>query len=152
MPNPNLKNIKNIVKEFFEKTTLDIEVDFIGQREDSLLVNLKTEKPRTLIGEGGWTLVEIQHLLNVIVRKKSEEPLFIDLDVSNYKKRKIEYLKELARSVADEVVLNKEERLLASMPAYERRVVHMELKEREDVITESMGKDPDRGVLIKPAK
>jgi len=147
----NLAKIKEIIKEFFEKTTLDVEVEFLGQKEQSFAVNLKTEEPRVLIGEGGWTLVEIQRLLNVIMRKQIKEQVFIDLDVSNYKKRKIEYLKELARSTADEVALSKEEKVLSSMPAYERRIIHLELKEREDVVTESVGRDPEREVIIKPA-
>ena len=145
----NLEKIKEIIKEFFEKTTLDVEVEFLSLKEQTLPVNLKTEKPRILIGENGWTLVEIQRLLNAIVRRKIEDIVFIDLDISDYKKKKIDYLKELAISSADEVSLSKKEKELTFMPAYERRIIHLELKDRADVITESFGREPERGVIIK---
>jgi spoIIIJ-associated protein len=48
------------------------------------------------------------------------------------------------------VALYKKEKELRSMSAYERRIIHMELKERSDVKTESIGQDPDRRIIIKP--
>jgi len=59
-------------------------------------------------------------------------------------------LKELAKSVADEVALTKKERILEPMSAYERRIIHLELASRPDVTTESIGKEPKRRVVIKP--
>jgi len=73
------------------------------------------------------------------------------LDINDYKKKKVEYLREMARDAANEVSLSKKEKNLVSMPAYERRVIHLELADREDVITESVGEEPERSVIIKPA-
>lgn len=148
-----LEEIKKTIKEFFQKTTFDVDVEVLPQKEETLFINLKTEDPKILIGEGGQTLLEIQHLLKAILRRRisSEEPFYIDLDINSYKKKKVEYLKELTHSIADEVILTKKEKVLPPMPAYERRIIHLELADRSDIVTESIGKDPDRKVVIKPA-
>ncbi|XOB46738.1 MAG: protein jag [Candidatus Nealsonbacteria bacterium] len=146
----NLEEIKQITKEFFKKTTFDVEIEFLPQKDITLPINLETEEPQILIGEKGQTLVDIQRLLKAILKRKIQENFYIDLDINGYKKKKVEYLKELARSVADEVSLMKEEKSLPSMPAYERRVIHMELAERSNIATESIGKEPERRVIIRP--
>ena len=150
MNQQNLEEIKKITKDFFKKTTFEVEIEFLPLQELTLPINLKTDEPQILIGEGGQTLVEIQHLLKTILKRKIQEPFFIDLDINGYKKKKIEYLKELAKSAADEVALTKKEKSLAPMPAYERRIIHLELADRQNVTTESIGQEPERRIIIKP--
>ena len=146
-----LEKIRKITKEFFQKTTFDVSLHFSTQEENTLLVEIKTEDPQILIGERGQTLADIQHLLKIILRKKTEELFYVNVDINDYKKKKAEYLKELANSVADDVVLTKEEKALSPMRAFERRIVHMELAERSGVITESIGEKDERKVVIKPS-
>jgi len=146
----NLEEIKKTIEEFFQKTTFEVEIEFLPQKELTLPINLKTEEPQILIGEGGQTLAEIQHLLKVILKRKITEPFFIDLDINGYKKKKLDYLKELARSLADEVALTKKEKNLPPMVAYERRIIHLELAARSDVTTESIGEEPERRVVVRP--
>jgi len=146
----DLEKIKKLTKEFFEKTTFEVEVDVLPERDQTIPINLKTEEPQILIGEGGQTLLEIQHLLKAILKRQIPESFYIDLDINDYKKKKNEYLKEMARSAADEVALTKKEKTLAAMPAYERRIIHLELANRSDVVSESVGEEPDRKVVIKP--
>ena len=152
-----LEEIKKTVKEFFEKATLEVEIEFLPLNDLTLPINLKTEDPQILIGQGGQTLSELQHLLKAILRRKiaakgepKKENFYIDLDINDYKKKKLDYLKETARSLADEVVLTKKEKILPAMPAYERRIIHLELASRSDVTTESIGKEPDRQIVIRP--
>jgi len=147
----DIKIIKKIIEEFFKKMTFEVELE-IGQiKENSLPVDLKTEDPPILIGEQGKTLIELQRILGKIIRKRVGEQIFVDLDINQYKKKKIEYLKEMAQSMADQVALQKEERVLSPMPSFERRIIHLTLSEREDVKTESVGEEPERRVVIKPA-
>ena len=146
----NLEEIKKTIEEFFQKTTFEVEIEFLPQKELTLPINLKTEEPQILIGEGGQTLAEIQHLLKVILKRKITEPFFIDLDINGYKKKKLDYLKELARSLADEVALTKKEKNLPPMAAYERRIIHLELAGRSDVTTESIGQEPERRIVVRP--
>ena len=150
MDKRDLEKLKKATKEFFDKTTLEVEVEILPEKDQTVPIKLKAEEPQILIGEGGQTLSEIQHILKSILKKQIEVPFYINLDVNSYKEKKEEYLKELARSSADDVALSKEEKQLASMPAYERRIVHMEIAERKDVVSESIGQDPERRVIIRP--
>jgi len=146
----DLEKIKKITEEFFQKMTFEVEIEILPPKDLNLPINLKLKEPQILIGEGGQTLLETQHLLKAILKKSISGPFFIDLDISGYKKKKIEYLKELAKNIADEVALTKKEKSLAPMPAYERRIVHLELADRLDVTTESIGQEPERRVVIRP--
>jgi spoIIIJ-associated protein len=143
------EKIEKRIKEFFSKMGFEVETE-ISRIDKTFKVNVKTKDYQELIGEKGKTLLEIQHLLNAIFKKEIGEEFFLDLDIEGYKEKKVKYLKELARSVADEVALTKKERILEPMPAYERRIIHLELASRPDVTTESIGKEPKRRVVIKP--
>ncbi|MFH1582338.1 MAG: R3H domain-containing nucleic acid-binding protein [bacterium] len=150
MNSKQLNTIKETVKEFFEKTTFETEVEVLPEKEKTVPIRLKVQEPQILIGEGGQTLAEIQHLLKAILKRKIEEDFYINLDINGYKERKEDYLREMTRSIADEVILTKQEKELAPMPAYERRIIHMELSTREGVEAESIGREPERRIIIKP--
>jgi spoIIIJ-associated protein len=143
------EKIEKEVKEFFSKMGFEVELK-ISTKESSFKIDVQTKEFQVLIGEKGKTLLELQHLLNAILKKKINNEIFVDLDIAGYKERKIKYLKELAKAVADEVALTKKEKILEPMPAYERRIIHLELASRSDVTTESIGKEPNRRVIIKP--
>ncbi len=147
----NLTKIKELVGEFFGKTGLPVEVKVKEIQESTIPVNIKTDDPQLLIGERGQTLQEMQNLLRMVLRKHlgKEERFFVDLDINDYKKKKAEYLKEVARSAADEVYLSRKDKELPPMSGYERRVIHMALAGRSDVVTESAGEGSDRRVVIK---
>ena len=147
----NLEKIRQVTEEFFKKTGFELEIEIKPPQDSTVSINLKMEDPQILIGQSGQTLAEIQRLLKVILKKKieNEEPFYIDLDINDYKKKKAEYLRETARTLADEVALTKKEKILPSMPAHERRIIHLELASRNDVITESIGQEPERRVVIR---
>jgi len=75
----------------------------------------------------------------------------IVLDVEGYKQRRCEGLRALAVRLADQVKTRKIPFSMEPMSAFERRVVHMALAERKDIITESTGVGMNRKVVIKPA-
>jgi len=146
------QKIEKIVKEFFQKTSFEVNIEIEDMDEFTVPVLITMEEPQILIGENGKTLFCIQHLLSKLLRKqlKKEERFYIDLDINGYKKKKIDYLKDTAQKYADDVVFSKKEKELAPMSAYERRIIHLELQERKDVSTESIGQDPDRKIIIRP--
>jgi len=154
------KIIKNVVKEFFDKATIVVDISTMEIQEESassaenekesFRMNIETELPQLLIGENGQTLSEIQHLLRLILRKKIGPDIYFDLDINGYKKKKTSYLEELAKTIADEVVLTMQEKELLPMPAQDRRIIHLSLSQRTDVVSESKGQEPNRCVLIRP--
>ena len=152
--------IKETTEEFFKKMTpavLGVEVvlssvDGLPGAEEKEVVdlNIKLDEPQILIGQGGQTLFEIQRLLKMILNKKLQSIFYLNLDINDYKKKKVEYLKKIAEDLANEVSLTKQEKTLSPMPAYERRIIHSELSGRTDVITESRGEGLERHIVIKP--
>jgi len=145
------RKVKKAIEEFFKKTTFEVKVEVEEPIDSSMPVLIEAEEPQTLIGDNGRTLFELQNLLNKFLRKKLKEEFYIDLDINDYKKKKLEHLKDVARSYADEVAFSKQEKMLKPMSAYERRIIHLELQERSDIKTESIGAEPDRKIVIKPA-
>ncbi|MDP2909964.1 MAG: R3H domain-containing nucleic acid-binding protein [bacterium] len=143
------EKIKKITKEFFKKADFLVDAS-IEEEKGTLFVKIKTDDPQILIGQNGQTLAEIQKLLRALVKKSIEGEFFIDVDINNYKQKKAEYLKETAREAANEVFLSQKEKTLPAMPSYERRVVHVELADRSDVVVESIGEEPNRRIVIKP--
>lgn len=146
----NLTKIKEITEEFFLKMTITPHIIEAHQQEENIVdVNIKIDEPQILIGEKGQTLFEMQRLLKTILNKKLEAFFYLNLDINEYKSKKIEYLKDLATQIANEVALTKEEKVLLPMPAYERRVIHKELSQRPDILAESQGEGQDRHIVIK---
>lgn len=151
MPNDlDLKKIEKIVGNFFEKMGEKIEIEEIYLNEGVIFVNLKVEDTQILIGEKGRTLFCLQHLLKKILIKEIGEFLYLDLDINGYKKKKADYLKDLAKNLADEAALIKKEREFLPMLPYERRIIHLELAKRKDVDSYSRGEGAERRVVIKP--
>jgi spoIIIJ-associated protein len=143
------QEIKEEAQKFFDATGFETEVNVVSDGE-VFLINVQAQEPKTLIGERGQTLVEIQHLLRIVLRKKLQENVLVELDVNDYKKRKEEALRDVARDVADEVVFYKKEKILPLMSSYERRIIHLALKDREDVETESINEGQERRLVVRP--
>ena len=120
-----------------------------GPEGPTVQVSIVVGEPSMLIGEKGQTLFELQHILKLMLRKKIAEPFYLALDINEYKKNKEEYLRDLAQTTADEVVLLKKQKELPPMPSAERRVIHVALANRTDVTSESLGDGPDRRVVIR---
>lgn len=162
MDSKDLSKIKEIAEEFFRKTTISIiriDAECLPAEKSEkpenpvsevVALNVKMEEPQIFIGEKGQTLFEIQRLLRTMLNKKLQKIFYLDLDINEYKKKKSEYLKEMAKDLADEVALTREEKIMHPMPAYERRIIHAELSQRTDVATESQGEGKDRHIVIKP--
>ncbi len=145
-----LEKIKETIISFFEKADFLIEIDDLFIKEKTVFLKLKNKEPKILIGKNGNTLNSIQHLLRIIIRRSFLEDFFLDVDINNYKERKIEYLKEIAQEAADKVAFTKKEEILEQMSAYERRIIHIELSKWPNITTESIGKEPERRVVVKP--
>lgn len=150
--------IKKLVEEFFNRMTFKVEVD-VQEIEDeektvSIPINIKSENPEKIIGYKGEVLNSIQFILKAMINKELgiEKRLYLNLDINDYKRKKIDYIREIASSAADDVSLIGVPKTLEPMTGEERRAVHMELAERGDVVTESIGEKDNRRVVIKPAK
>ena len=148
-----LENIKEIIKDFFLKAGFEVTVEgncINRDNEDVLEIDIKTSEAQNLIGKQGLVLADIQLLLRKVIKKKTEKEFYLSLDVDGYKKNKESYLRNVAQSVADEVSRTRQEKELPYTSSFDRRIVHMELADRKDVLTESIGEGEERRIIIKP--
>ena len=105
-----------------------------------------------LIGHHGETLDAIQYLLNLAAIRHSDNPngdyVKISLDIENYRAKREETLRSLARRMAARALKYKRNVFLEPMNAYERRIIHSELQNVENVSTHSVGTDKNRKIII----
>jgi len=112
-------------------------------------VRLKGEA-NMLIGERGSNLQAIEQLVKKIIRKKYQNEDQFTLDVNDYRLKKLEDLKQDVKTAAKEVRVYKRKASLRPMSSFERRIVHLLLAEYPDLVTESVGEEPERKVIVKP--
>ncbi|OHA68990.1 MAG: hypothetical protein A3A27_02855 [Candidatus Wildermuthbacteria bacterium RIFCSPLOWO2_01_FULL_47_18] len=144
-----LDTVQEAAQILLERLQIQGVVKVAVSEEESVRVEVEMEEPQLLIGEQGQTLLEVQHVLRLIARKKLGEVPLIVLDINEYRKSREAYLKELANTTADEVALLKTEKELPAMSSQDRRIVHMVISERRDVVSESVGEEPERKIVIK---
>jgi spoIIIJ-associated protein len=105
-----------------------------------------------LIGPRAETLNALQYIASLIVGKELGHSIPMVVDVEGYRKRREQQIRQLARRVADQAVKTGRRQVLEPMPASERRLVHIELRDNPNVSTQSVGEEPRRKVTIIPEK
>ena len=103
-----------------------------------------------LIGPRAETLNALQYIASLIISKELGHNTQIVIDVEGYRVRRVQQLQQLARRMADQAVKTGRRQALEPMPAGERRIIHIELRNNPQVATESVGEDPYRKVTIVP--
>jgi spoIIIJ-associated protein len=103
-----------------------------------------------LIGRQGDTLRDLQYITRLIASRKLQRWVNVVVDVAGYKKRRERVLTELAERMAERVIADGRPLSLEPMPAHERRIVHIALRDHEQVTTESTGEGQRRKVVISP--
>jgi len=103
-----------------------------------------------LIGRRGETLRALQYITRLIVNRRLHQWAEIIVDVEGYKNRRERSLTQLARRMADRANLLGQAVSLEPMPAHERRIIHLALRDHEKVTTESVGEGDRRKVVIFP--
>ncbi|HOV05793.1 MAG TPA: R3H domain-containing nucleic acid-binding protein, partial [Anaerolineaceae bacterium] len=101
-----------------------------------------------LIGRRSETLNALQYITSLIVSKELNRWVPLMIDVQGYRNRRERQLRQLGRRMAEQAVQSGRKQTLEPMPANERRVIHMELRNHPQVYTESVGEEPNRKVTI----
>lgn len=126
----------------------------LAAEEEQPIIDVATSNERDsglLIGRRGETLHHLQFLLNLLVQRHIHRWPYILVDVEQYRRRRDASLCDLARRMADRVSHTHQPITLEPMPAYERRVVHLALREDPLVVTQSAGAGDNRKVVIYPS-
>jgi spoIIIJ-associated protein len=141
-----LETIRNILK-YFEAE--DAPIDEFEGDEGELLFDIGSDNLAVLIGRHGKTLDALQFLVSSIVSKKSGLRHPIVVDIEGYKHRRRQKLESLAKSSAARAIRQKSDVRLRPMSPYERRLIHIVLRNDARVTTFSEGKEPNRQIVIR---
>ncbi len=146
-------DFKNLIYNYLVSILDSMEIKYsvdIKELDNSTGFYIETENNPLLIGKEGRTLKALQSLCKKIANIYFEEKINFTVDVGGYKEMRMLHLEMLATKTAKEVMRSKIPTKLDPMNSYERRVIHAKLSEWRDVLTESIGIDPNRCLIIKP--
>ena len=136
--------LKNTMKAMDMEVELKTEID----QDGALCVDMSGEHMGILIGKRGQTLDSLQYLANRVANKHQEGYVRVKLDTENYRARREETLRHLAKNIAHKVKRNRRPVVLEPMNPYERRIIHSALQSDPYVMTHSEGEEPFRKVVI----
>lgn len=116
------------------------------------LINITGEEASALIGHHGETLDSLQYLTNLAANRREEDEesnyTRITVDVENYRSKREDTLRRLAKRMADKALRYRKSVTLEPMNSYERRIIHSEVQNIAGVTTNSIGADNNRRVVI----
>jgi spoIIIJ-associated protein len=135
------------------QATVDLHVEEELAEEDQPapeVLNISGDDLGILIGRRGETLKALQYLVRLMVSHRLKHWTNLVVDVEQYRVRRRRALESLAHRVAEEVVRTGRTQALEPMPAYDRRLVHIALRNHPRVMTKSVGEGERRKVTIVP--
>ena len=145
----------NFINQLVKDMGLDVTVEMKemeGSDKDCKLIDISGEGAGVLIGHHGDTLDSLQYLANLAANKRVNgvKPSYVKItvDAENYRAKREETLRTLARRMADKVLKQKRSVMLEPMNPYERRIIHSEIQNIEGVSTNSIGSENNRKIVI----
>ena len=137
--------LTQIFKVMEEEITIDTDFNY---QDNELNVMMSGEDMGVLIGKRGQTLDSLQYLVSLVVNKHRDVYIRVKLDTENYRERREQKLKSLARNIAHKVKRTRRPMSLEPMNPYERRIIHSALQRDPYVTTYSEGEDPYRHIIV----
>lgn len=141
------EEIKTFIKSLKELMNIDMNIE-VKEINDIYNILIVSENNSILIGKDGRTLNSIQSILRTHISKITGLNIHINIDISNYKKKKVRNIEFEIRKIAKEVNDSGIEAKLDPMNSYNRRIVHTVVSEFESLKTVSVGEEPERYVII----
>ena len=161
LPDPELMDeldmATEIVQTFVEGLDLDITIESQFSEEDDLgkqviELNLVGDDASRMIGPRGETMASLQYIVRLMISQQVHRRSNVTIDVDGYRSSKRDGLTRLAERMAKKVVDRQRAVTLEPMNPYERRLVHIALRENETVTTQSVGEGLQRRVRIHPVE
>ena len=153
---PELEQARSTLQDLLEHMRVNAEVvASFGQQDPEsegpvILLDVRGDDLDPLIGRRGETLGALQYITRLILSKEFGHNVDLVVDVQGHKQRREEQLRRMARRMAEQVAERQRVMSLEPMPASERRIIHLELRDHPDVMTESVGDGDRRKVTIVP--
>ncbi|MEI6501111.1 MAG: RNA-binding cell elongation regulator Jag/EloR [Armatimonadota bacterium] len=146
--------IANKAREFVAETTrlmgLNAEVVASEIEEGEITIEIRGEGLGLLIGRHGATLDALQMLAAIVANPNHDPSARIIVDAENYRERRREMLRKMAIQQAEKAKESQQEVVIPDLKAFERRIVHLALKDDPEIDTYSEGEGEDRCIVISP--
>lgn len=133
--------------KMLELMKMEATIDIV-EKENQINIEIKGAGMGLLIGHRGETLDAIQYLVSLFINKETGEYKRVIVDTENYRSKREETLKKLAKRLAHKVAKTRKKVTLEPMNPYERRIIHSTLQNDQYVKTYSEGEEPFRRVVI----
>lgn len=146
------KAVEAFLLDTLKAMGMEVEITSEVDADGALSIDMKGENMGILIGKRGQTLDSLQYLANRVANKHQSGYVRVKLDTENYRARREETLKHLAKNIAHKVKRNRKPVSLEPMNPYERRIIHSVLQSDKYVSTHSEGEEPYRRVVITPSR
>ena len=140
--------VSTFLKDALKAMGMEVEIALDIDEDGSLSINMSGPNMGILIGKRGQTLDSLQYLANRVANKHQSGYVRVKLDTENYRARREETLKHLAKNIAHKVKRNRRPVALEPMNPYERRIIHSALQNDPYVTTHSEGEEPYRKVVV----
>ena len=143
-----IKAVEAFLNDTLKAMDMDVEIVSEVDSEGALSVEMKGSNMGILIGKRGQTLDALQYLANRVTNKHQDGYVRVKLDTENYRARREETLRHLAKNIAFKVKRTRRAVSLEPMNPYERRIIHAALQSDPHVTTHSEGEEPYRKVVV----
>ena len=120
----------------------------VTEEENYIRISLEGENLGVAIGRRGETLDALQYLVSLVANRSGGDYARIVIDSGNFREKREETLRELAKKIAAQVLRSGRSSALEPMNPYERRIIHATVSEIDGVYSKSVGDDPNRRVII----
>ncbi len=118
--------------------------------EDEVRLNVEGEDMGLLIGRHGATLDAVQLVVAIVANRRVDDGARIIVDAEDYRERHQQMIEQRAHKLAEEAKQTGREVVVPDLKAYERRIMHLALKEDPEVETYSEGEGDERVLVISP--
>jgi spoIIIJ-associated protein len=121
-------------------------------KEGSLYLEIKGDQEGILIGKYGRTLESIQMIVNRMVNKQLKNSMRVVIDIDDYRKRRSDNMAKMALRLGEKAKRTGHFLTAGPFNAYDRRIIHLTLKEDPSLKTESLGEGDLKKIKIIPIK
>ena len=142
------KAVEKFLSDVFQVMGMEVQIKSEIDKDGVLCIDMSGDNMGIIIGKRGQTLDSLQYLSNRVANKQQAGYVRVKLDTENYRVRREETLRHLAKNIAHKVKRNRKPIALEPMNPYERRIIHYSLQSDPYVTTHSEGEDPYRKVVV----
>jgi spoIIIJ-associated protein len=141
---------REIITNLLPGLDVDAAIEWVDGDRPTLWVSVGGKDADALVGPRARNLHALQYLFRALIYHRVDGHYNVVVDADGYRRRRQRSLESMARKRADQAVAQGKVVHLRAMPAHERRLIHIALREDDRVTTESVGRGRDRAVTIVP--